>query len=102
MHGPGIERIQIPAGTPVEEAALIHRRRVAEIVTQRPGIVPVPARTARAMRDSAARAHALRCAEFAKSAGVELREGVGMPWLDYFPDTYALARKFTTMRGNVS
>ena len=103
---PGIEIIQLPNATPIEEAVVIHRRRVAEIITQRPGVVPVPARTARAVREAAARAHALKCGQDARNSGVDSEQFAGvaaeMPWLAYEPETRAMARELGRIRGSVS
>ena len=69
---PGIERIQLPNATPIEDVLVAHRRRAAEILTQRPGIAPVWVRTAKDVRSAAARAHALKCGEHARKNFVDL------------------------------
>ena len=69
---PGIERIQLPNATPIEDVLVAHRRRVAEILTQRPGITPVFVHTAKDVRSAAARAHMLKCDEHARNNFVDL------------------------------
>ena len=71
---PGIERVQLPNSTPVEDVLVVHRRRLAELLTERPGVTPVFVRTAKDVRSAAARAHALKCAEHARSNFVDMEQ----------------------------
>ena len=41
---PGIEQHRLPNAIPIEELVAAHRRRVAGILAERPGVAPVPVR----------------------------------------------------------
>ena len=69
---PGLERLPLPEASPIEDALVAHRRRVAEILTRRPGITALLVRTAKDLRSSAARAHALKCGEHARHPFLDL------------------------------
>ena len=71
---PGIERLQLPNETPVEEMLATHRRRVAAILAERAGVVPVLIRTAQELRQSCTRQHLLKCAENARNNYVDLQQ----------------------------
>ena len=103
---PGIERIQLPNATPIGEAVALHRRRVAEILAQRPGVAPVLARTARCVRDAAARAHKLKCEENARNNFVDLPQFAGIasekPVFAKSPEVRAMGQELARIRDEVS
>lgn len=103
---PGIERIQLLYATPIEDALVGHRRRVAEILAQRPGVAPVLARTGRDVREAAARAHALKCGENARNNFVDLQQFAGAaaqtPLLAKNQETRAMAQELARIRDGVS
>ncbi len=63
----GIRRMRLPAGTPVGELLGIHRQRVAAFLADHPRLEPLAVRSERELRESWARAHALKCAEIQRS-----------------------------------
>lgn len=73
-----VRRMRLPVETPVEELMEIHRQRVAVFLADHAHIPPVPMRSEREIRESWARAHALKCAEMARNNYVDLPQFAGV------------------------
>lgn len=95
-----VRRMRLPVATPVEELMEIHRQRVAAFVGDHAGVLPVPVRSERKLRESWARAHALKCAEMAGRHSVDMHRFAVAAADD--PQLRGMARHLAQVRRGVS